>query len=229
MDSPVRDSAVMMGPMTGLAQLEREALCATLVDVGPDAPTLSAPWTTRDLAAHLVVRERRPDALPGVLMPALAEHTQRVQDSYAANDWSTLVDMVREGPPGWNPTRVPAVDDAINLAEFFVHHEDILRAAPGWTREGARRVSDDTESALWTRLKQAGQLLFRRSPVGVVLFSEEHGRHSAKGPTKKGTVVLQGRPSELVLFAFGRGEVADLDYQGTEAAIAALKGAEFSV
>lgn len=215
--------------MTGLAQLEREALAATFADVGPDAPTLCSPWHTRDLAAHLVVRERRPDALPGVLLPALADHTQRVQDSYAAQEWPALVDMVREGPPGWNPTRVPAVDDAINLAEFFVHHEDVLRAAPDWTPEKARPVSADVQAALWTRLKQAGQLLFRRSPVGVVLLSGEHGRHSVKGPTKKGTVVLEGRPSELLLLAFGRGEVADLDYQGTEAAVAELKDAEFGV
>jgi len=215
--------------MTGLAQLEREALASTLADVGPDAPTLCSPWHTRDLAAHLVVRERRPDALPGVLMPALAEHTQRVQDSYAAQEWPALVDMVREGPPGWNPTRVPAVDDAINLAEFFVHHEDVLRAAPDWTPDRARTIDDDVQAALWTRLKQAGQLIFRRSPVGVVLLSADHGRHSVKGPTKKGTVVLEGRPSELVLFAFGRGEVADLQYQGTEEAVADIRNAEFGV
>ena len=215
--------------MTGLAQLEREALCATFVDVGPDAPTLCSPWLTRDLAAHLVVRERRPDALPGVLMPALADHTQRVQDSYAAQEWPALVDMVREGPPGWNPTRVPAVDDAINLAEFFVHHEDVLRAAPDWTPEKARPVSADTQAALWARLKQAGQLLFRRSPVGVVLLSAEHGRHSVKGPTKKGTVVLEGVPSEFVLFAFGRGSVADVRFEGTEQAVAELKDADFGV
>ncbi|GMA39429.1 TIGR03085 family metal-binding protein [Mobilicoccus caccae] len=215
--------------MTGLAQLEREALCATLVDVGPDAPTLCSPWTTRDLAAHLVIRERRPDALPGVLMPALADHTQRVQDHYAAGDWPALVDLVREGPPGWNPTRVPAVDDAINLGEFFVHHEDVLRAAPGWTPEQARTLSEDTQKALWSRMRQAGQLLFRRAPVGVVLHAAGHGRHSAKGPTKQGTVVIEGAPSELVLVAFGRGRVADVTYQGTDAAVEALKGAEFGV
>lgn len=215
--------------MTGLAQLEREALCATLDGVGPDAPTLCSPWTTRDLTAHLIVRERRPDALPGVVLPALADHTQRVQDSYAGQDWPALVDMVRAGPPGWNPTRVPAVDDAINLAEFFVHHEDVLRADPTWDGTTTRDVSADTQQALWSRLKQAGQLLFRRSPVGVVLHAEEHGRHSVKGPTTQGTVVLEGRPSELVLFAFGRGEVADVRFQGTESAIAALKQTSFGM
>lgn len=215
--------------MTGLAQLEREALCATFTRVGPDAPTLCSPWSTRDLAAHLVVRERRPDALPGVVVPALADHTQRVQATYAANDWPALVDMVREGPPGWNPTRVPAVDDAINLAEFFVHHEDVLRAGADFTPDHKRHVPDEAQQALWARLRQAGQLMFRRSPVGVVLHAPDHGRQSVKGPTKQGTVVVEGAPSELVLLAFGRGQVADLSYDGTDEAIAALKATEFGV
>ena len=172
---------------------------------------------------------RRPDALPGVVVPALADHTQRVQATYAANDWPALVDMVREGPPGWNPTRVPAVDDAINLAEFFVHHEDVLRAGADFTPDHRRHVPDEAQQALWARLRQAGQLMFRRSPVGVVLRAPDHGRQSVKGPTKQGTVVVEGAPSELVLLAFGRGQVADLSYDGTDEAIAALKATEFGV
>jgi uncharacterized protein (TIGR03083 family) len=45
-----------------LARAERAALCDLFDEVGPDAPTLCAGWTTRDLAAHLVIRERRADA-----------------------------------------------------------------------------------------------------------------------------------------------------------------------
>ena len=48
-----------------IAQRERAGLVEILRAVGPDAPTLCERWTTRDLTAHLVVRERRPDALPG--------------------------------------------------------------------------------------------------------------------------------------------------------------------
>lgn len=47
------------------AQRERSALVETFHQVGPDAPTLCERWTTRDLAAHLVVRERRLDATLG--------------------------------------------------------------------------------------------------------------------------------------------------------------------
>ena len=44
---------------------ERRALCELLDETGPDAPTLCEGWTTGDLAAHLVLRERRPDAAAG--------------------------------------------------------------------------------------------------------------------------------------------------------------------
>ncbi|MGD0448569.1 MAG: maleylpyruvate isomerase family mycothiol-dependent enzyme [Candidatus Dormibacteria bacterium] len=39
---------------------ERRELCDLLIQVGPDAPTLCEGWTTSDLAAHLVLRERFP-------------------------------------------------------------------------------------------------------------------------------------------------------------------------
>src|SRR5690349_11008507 len=50
------------------ARTERAALCDLLVTVGPDAPTLCEGWTTRDLAAHLAVRDRRPDAAAGIVL-----------------------------------------------------------------------------------------------------------------------------------------------------------------
>lgn len=215
--------------MTGLAQLERAALCSTLTRVGPDAPTLCEGWAARDLAAHLVLRERRPDAAAGVLVPALADHTQRVQDHYAEQPWAALVDMVRQGPRAWTPTRVPGVDDAINLAEFFVHHEDLLRAQPDWTQAQRRTLERNQAEALWGRLRQAGQLLFRRSPVGVVLEAEGFGRKQVKGPTHDGSVLMTGEPGELVLYAFGRRDVADVHIDGDPAATAALGATELGL
>ena len=61
------------------ASRERAALVNTMRDVGPDAPTLCGDWTVRDLAAHLVIRERRPDAAAGIMIPALAGYTARKQ------------------------------------------------------------------------------------------------------------------------------------------------------
>ena len=41
---------------------ERQLLADLFLEVGPEAPTLCAGWTTTDLAAHLWVREHRPEA-----------------------------------------------------------------------------------------------------------------------------------------------------------------------
>ncbi len=59
---------------------ERLALCGLLEKTGPDAPTLCEGWNTGDLAAHLVLRERRPDAAAGILGGPLAGYTTRVQN-----------------------------------------------------------------------------------------------------------------------------------------------------
>jgi len=98
--------------MSHLAGLERAALCDTFAATGPDAPTLCSPWTTRDLAAHLLVRERRPDLAPGIWVPPLASLAEHGMRRYAARPWPELVGLVRGGPPSWSPARVAAVDNA---------------------------------------------------------------------------------------------------------------------
>lgn len=215
--------------MSGLAQQERHALSDTLARVGPQGPTLCAGWQTRDLAAHLVARERRPDSLPGTFLSTLEPYTQRVQDGYAEQIWDDLVEMFRQGPRGWLPTRMAAVDDAVNLAEFFVHHEDVLRADPAWTPEQARIPDPAIADALWGRLRQVGQLLFRRSPVGIILDTPEHGRKVVHGPTKLGNVVLQGAPGELLLYGFGRRDQALVTMVGRDDAKDALHAADIGL
>ena len=205
--------------MTRCARTERQALCDTFERVGPDAPTLCPPWRTRDLAAHLVLRERRPDAAFGIWLEQVKEHGQRVQDDYAGMPWGRLVDLVRSGPPPWSPTRVPLLDERANLAEFYIHHEDVLRAQDGWT---ARERSAELEAALWHSLSTAGRLMFRRVPVGVVLVTPSHGRKAVKAPTGLGTVVLRGEPGELMLLASNRREVADVEVSGPDEAVAAF-------
>lgn len=206
--------------MTHLARLEREALCDTLVTTGPAAPTLCSPWTTADLAAHLVVRERRPDLAPGIWVPALASRLEDGMAEYAAKPWDELVDLVRSGPPAWSPTQNSRVDNAVNLVEFFIHHEDVLR---GDEAVGPRRELTERESrALWKTLSRMGKLFFRRSPVGVVLRTPGGDSLQVKEATDLGTVVVEGLPSELLLAAYGRRRVAALDVTGDEADVAAL-------
>lgn len=197
---------------------ERAALCDLFTDLGPDEPTLCAGWRTRDLAAHLVVREHRLDAMPGILLAPLAGYTQRVQDGYARRPWAELVDLVRAGPPALWPTRIPAVDRFVNSMEFYVHHEDVRRAQPEWQ---PREPDPRRDAATWAGVSRAARLTLRRSPVGLVLRRPDGAETVAKrGPN---TVLVTGEPGELLLFAFGRDAVR-LDFEGEQSSIAAVKG-----
>jgi uncharacterized protein (TIGR03085 family) len=197
---------------------ERAAICALFEELGPDEPTLCEGWRTRDLAAHLVVRERRPDAAGGILLAPLAGYTKRVQDGYAAKPWTELVELVRTGPPAFSPTRIPAIDKAINSVELFVHHEDVRRAQPGWKPRDADPARD---AMAWGAVTRTGRLTLRRSPVGLVLRRPDGTEAVVKrGPN---TVILAGEPGELLLFALGR-DAVHLDFDGEQRSIAVVKG-----
>src|SRR5918993_2179614 len=95
--------------MSSPAAAERALLCDLFLEVGPVAPTLAGDWTARDLAAHLVVRERRPDAGPGIVVAPLAGYTEHVRLGEAERPFTEIVERLRRGPPrGW-PPRVGAV------------------------------------------------------------------------------------------------------------------------
>jgi len=205
--------------MTRFARSERQSLCDTFEHVGPDAPTLCSPWLTRDLAAHLVVRERRPDVAAGIVLPMMAGRLEKVQNGYAAGDWARLVHEVRSGPPLWSPTSLGPVDEAINTAEFFVHHEDVLRGGPDWT---ARKLPVDLESALWGIVSRTARLQFARAHVGVVLVAPSYGERQVHAETDLGTLVVTGTPGELLLYLFGRRGVAQVDLSGSADALTAI-------
>jgi uncharacterized protein (TIGR03085 family) len=131
--------------VTSPARSERHSLCDLFDDLGPNAPTLLGDWTTRDLAAHLVMRKRRPDAAPGVFVPALAAYTEHVRIGETERPWTELVGMVRDGPPVWSPMRIPAIDTLANSVEFFVHHEDVRLSPPG--RDGSSRPTSRMPSS----------------------------------------------------------------------------------
>jgi uncharacterized protein (TIGR03085 family) len=205
--------------MTTPAAQERARLCDLFDQVGPDAATLCEGWSTRDLAAHLVLRESRPDAAAGIVMPVLAGYTKRVQDEIAMTPWPALVERVRSGPPAWSPTRIDAVERLVNTVEFFVHLEDVRRAAPSWT---PRVLDDELRRDLGESLQRSARLLVRRAPTGVVLEPTDDGgritAHRGEPP-----VTVRGPIGELVLFTNGRGGHADVDFDGPAAAVGSLR------
>lgn len=212
--------------MTRHAQSERLLLCDELDRLGPDRPTLCEGWDTRDLAAHLVIREGRPDLAVGTLVPFLAGRLEREQRRMAQGDYTALVARVRQGAPAWNPMSNPRIDELTNLVEYFVHLEDVRRAQPGWE---PRELPDALQGKLWSALKRSARLMFRRSATGIVLIGEGQGRHAAKLPDQHGTVILRGTPAELVLYAYGRKDVARVELEGDADDIAALQQAELGI
>ncbi len=145
----------------------------TLRGVGPDAPTLCEGWTTRDLAAHLVIREYRPDATPGIMIPFLASHTAKVQSQVTEqNDWDELLDKVAAGPPVYSPFKL--LDPVANVGEMFIHHEDVRRAQTDWTPRAL-------EPALARTLRRALPLMSAR-PGGVAHPGGQDRAHRRAGP-----------------------------------------------
>lgn len=211
-----------------LARAERAALCDLLEELGPDEPTLCAGWTTRDLTAHLVVREGRPDAALGVLGGPLAAWTEKVQNDAASQPYDKLVQIVRTGPPIWSHFRVPFVDGQMNTVEFFVHHEDVRRRSDDWE---VRQLDPALSNFLWDRLKLGGRLLFNGVDGGVVLQRTdgpdgEVEEHRAKSGKPK--VTLTGTAGELAMIAYGRRE-ADVVVEGDAEAVAAFRKASIQV
>ena len=178
---------------------ERAEMCDQFQELGPDEPTLCEGWTTRDLLAHLLVRERRPDAAAGIFVPFLRKHTADVSASVAAEPWDKMVEQFRSGPPIWTVWAIPVLGDKANLGEFFIHHEDIRRAQPKWEPRPDDVARDD---ALWNPLKVMGRMMFRRSPVGVTLRSA--GRDDIVVKKAEHGVVLVGLPGEILIHAYGR-------------------------
>lgn len=199
---------------------ERAALIQLLEQLGPDAPTLCDGWRTRELAAHVVIRERRLDAAPGIVLSFLSSYTGKVMREYAAKPWPELLRLLREGPPSWSPMGLSAVSERMDLGEFFVHHEDVRRGAAGWE---PRPPDEHRDRALWKLLGSTGRMMYRRAPVGVVLRRRADGaEHAIKtGPTP---VVLVGDPAELVLHSYGRSAV-EVDVLGDPAAVQAFERA----
>jgi uncharacterized protein (TIGR03085 family) len=185
--------------VTAFARDERRRLADLLLQVGPDQPTLCAGWTTRDLAAHLVVRERRPDAAAGVIPPPLRGHGEKIRRAAAARPFPEIVAEVRN-PPWWSPVSNPLVDELTNTVEFFIHHEDVRRGEDGWE---PRDLAEDHARAIWRAVRFTGKMALRRVRMPVrVREANGYGEFAVGGESPQLTVVAPA--GELALFLSGR-------------------------
>ncbi|MCC9742122.1 TIGR03085 family metal-binding protein [Streptomyces sp. MNU89] len=210
--------------MSTHAKRERLLLADLLENAGPGAPTLCGDWTTRDLAVHLVVRERRPDAAAGMFVKPLAARLDRVAAEFGAKPYEELIQLVRTGPPRMSPFTLKQIDEAANTVEFYVHAEDIRRAQPDWT---PRELDPVLADALWSRIEKAARMMGRKSPVGLVLRRPD-GRTAV---AHRGTpvVTVTGEPGELLLFLYGRQEQARVETEGDKDAVAKAYAAKLGI
>ena len=171
-----------------------------------------------DLAAHLVVRERRPDSGPGIVWPPLAGYTDKVRRSVKdRTTWTDLIANVRRGPP----LLLRPFDGPMNTVEFFIHVEDVRRAQPQWQ---PRPLSDELADALWARVGPGG--MAKKVPATIVVSSPGRPEKVAgDGPR----LVLTGDPGELTMFAAGRQEAARLEFTGDAGLVTELQQATFGI
>lgn len=210
--------------MSTHAKRERLLLADLLEAAGPEAPTLCHGWTARDLAAHVVVRERRPDAAAGNMIGPLKNRSERVQAEFTSKPYEELIQLIRTGPPRMSPFGLKQLDEVANTVEFYVHTEDVRRAQPDWS---AREVDPVFADVLWSRTEKAARVLGRKAPVGLVLRRPDGQTVVAH----KGTPVVTatGEPGELLLFAFGRQDAARVELEGEKEAIARVTTAKLGM
>lgn len=205
-----------------LARRERGALVAAMRSSGPDAPTLCEGWTTRDLAAHLVVREARVDAAAGIVVPALAARMEELRLREVERPWDELLVRIAGGAPWYSPLRY--ADRLANAAEYLVHHEDVRRAGAEWT---AREFGAEDLDRIWalgttvarTFLRKVDARVDIRTPPTIELTK---GGSVSTGAALAPLVSITAEPVELLLWAFGRSAV-NVDISGAQRGIDALE------
>ena len=205
--------------------IERAQLCDLFEELGPDAPTLLEPWRTRDLAAHLVLRERDLLAAPGLVLPgAWGRFAERRRRVIITSDFLELVSHIRSGPPpgvfrvGWL-RRVP------NLNEFFVHHEDVRRA----NGRAPRTNEPAMDEALWANVVRGARFLTRRLRGAGLDLQWAGTAHIVRARRGEPTARIAGLPSELLIHLFGRQSAVNIEIDGPAAEVEAVRDTRFGM
>jgi uncharacterized protein (TIGR03085 family) len=205
---------------------ERAALADLLERLGPDARTLCGGWTTRDLAAHVVVRDRRPDTMPGLGLAPLRGWTEQVREDYASRPYDELVSLLRTGPGRLSPFALPGADALVNAGELVIHHEDVRRAQPGWE---PRPLTAAARDEIWRTARRRALWTLRGLPARLVIRRSDADASVVVGTGEPRSLHLSGEPLELLLYLVGRRDVARVDVWGDSRAQAALEGSDLSL
>lgn len=205
--------------------VERAQLCDLFDELGPEAPTLLETWTTRDLASHLVLREHDALAGPGLVLPgAWGRFAERRRSALALSDFAGLVETFRSGPPpGF--FRIRWVRRFPTLNEFFVHHEDVRRA----NGLGPRMNAHAMDEALWRNICRAPWFLARRLRGAGLELQWTGTDQTVRARRGDPCACIAGPPGELLLYLFGRQDVAHVEVSGPTETIEAVRRARFGM
>lgn len=200
---------------------ERAALCDTFERLGPDAPTLCEGWTTADLAAHLIVRERDPRSGPGILFGGVfGRYTEKLMARQKAKGYAPLLARLRSGPPAY----MVATMAGVNVNENWIHHEDARRA----NGEEPRPADPDIDAVLTKVMARMGRLQTRAlRPYGVALAFPDGAQLTLRDASPG--VVLRGPVGECVLYLSGRRTAARVELEGDADAVARLRSARLGI
>jgi len=114
------------------------------------------------------------------------------------------------------------IDDVVNLFEFFVHTEDVRRAASSWEPRNDAQL----DVALWASLgRWSRRLTHKLKGAGLVLERPDGEQFVARNSEPR--AVLSGSAQELVLFLHGRRQVARVSLSGPEDAQKAVREITF--
>lgn len=191
-------------------------MCDTLEHLGPDAPTMCEGWTTIDLAAHVVVRERDPWTAPVIVCGRLSGVIDRMNAGERATGYPKVLHRLRGGPP-WLFRSTPQIV-RLNLVEDWIHHEDVRRAN-GLPPRPSTYVLDEL---LWRGVGTAGKVAgLRLDDVGLDAVLPDGRRRSVKGG--RAVVEVTGPAGEVLLFVTGRTAGARVELRGPDDAVARVR------
>ena len=203
---------------------ERSALAQTLLDKGPDAPTLCGDWTTRDLAVHLWIRENRPLAQVKTMLPVGGDAVEAETEKALTRPYEETVRKWAEGPRALSPWKI--LDPVANGVEHFVHHEDVLRGhlSPGDPGE-ERDLEPEHRAYLHRAIKLvAGRAIKAHRPVIIdpdgfsrIVINDKPG----VSPDGEAVVRISGGVGEIVMWLLGR-DVVNLTISGDDSSVERL-------
>lgn len=196
--------------MTSTASEQRQALAAALRSVPADAPTLCEGWAAEDLALHIVIRDSRPDLIVGPMLPVVGDRARAALKTLRSTGYQSLVNRAETGPPAYFPQNLTVLNDLMNTAEFYIHTEDVLRAQPDFDPKHPRGIPEKLRRRLWKQGSSAMFALGARKAKRRITFTSPGYGTTTCGPSSAAPLSVQGAPEELLLWASGREEKAQV-------------------